>query len=440
MSYSPLVTYFNQSPNYDSRNGNKIQGFAIHCFVGQVGMPRGVDVFKPSSKDASANYVIACDGEIGAALQDEQRSWCTSSRGIDEKVLSIEVASDSFHPYKISEAAYNALIDLLVDRCRAYGIKRLAFANDKNYALQYKFSEDYQNIAVHRWTAQKACPGDYIMGLLTSGKICNDVNARLGQPEPKAPASFEAHGGKVWDALKAMFGGNEYAAAGFYGNLEAESGLVAGNLQNSFEKTLGMSDKQYTAAVDNGTYKNFENDSAGYGLAQWTFHTRKAALKAYCDAKNASIGNENAQLGFLKEELQKNYAKLFEDLKYVRSVDDASDMVLLQFEKPADQSDWNKERRRAKCRAAFEYYTEYTPSGGYVEVKARILGIDDEGNDVKTLQGALMAQGYDLEYCGGADGIFGSGTEQAVRMYQQRNGLAVDGEVGSETWGALLKE
>lgn len=437
MSYSPLTSYYVKSPNYDSRNGNKVQGFAIHCFVGQITVERGVNAFS-YPRNASCNYVVGYDGKIGCALDDELRSWCTSNRYIDEKVLTIEMACDSYHPYKITDAAYDGLIKLLVDRCRAHGIKKLAWAADKAYANQYKLSEDYQNLVVHRWFDNKACPGDYIYNL--HPQIVKDVNALLGQPEPKASPDFEAHGGKVWDALKAMVNGNEYAAAGLYGNLKAESGLIAGNLQNTFEKSLGMTDREYVAAVDAGTYKNFVTDKAGFGLAQWTYSTRKEKLKEYCDEHNASIGNETAQLGYLKEELTNDFSKLLEDLKYVRSVDDASDMVLLQFEKPADQSEANKERRRALCREAFDYYTEYTPAGGYCEVKARILGIDDEGYDVKTLQGALMAHGYDLEYCGGADGIFGEGTEEAVENYQRDHGLTVDGEVGSETWGSLLDE
>ena len=186
MSYSPLVSYYNLSPNHESRNGKAIKGFAIHCFVGQVGLPRGVDVFKPAGKDASANYVIAYDGEIGCAVDDELRSWCTSSR-IDEQVITIECASDSYHPYDITEECYNSLIDLLVDRCLAYGIKRLSFANDAEYAQALKLDENYQNIVCHRWFSNKACPGQAIMTMLVSGKITGDVNARLGSPQPVPP-------------------------------------------------------------------------------------------------------------------------------------------------------------------------------------------------------------------------------------------------------------
>ena len=71
-------------------------------------------------------------------------------------------------------------------------------------------------------------------------------------------------------------------------------------------------------------------------------------------------------------------------------------------------------------------------------ITIRNLGIEDEGNDVVALQGILMANGYDLEYCGGADGIFGEGTEAAVQEYQLEHGLEDDGVVGPKTWDAML--
>ena len=275
MSYSPLVSYFNQSPNYESRNGEKIRGFAIHCFVGQVGLPRGVDVFKPLSKDASANYVIAYDGAIGAPLHDEQRSYCTSSR-IDAKVLSIECASDAVSPYSINKKVYDALICLLVDRCKAYGIKKLSWANDAEYGRQLKLDENYQNVVCHRWYANKACPGEDILSKLPA--ICKEVSRILAgeepAPDPPTPEPPTPEPPEPYD---------------------------------------------------------------------------------YCD---------------------------IEDI--------------------------------------------------------RILGIDDEGNDVAMLQAMLQEKGYDLEYCGGCDGIFGDGTEETVMKYQRNNGLDVDGVVGAKTWKSLL--
>ena len=90
---------------------------------------------------------------------------------------------------------------------------------------------------------------------------------------------------------------------GLFGNLYAESGMKPGNLQNSSEKKLGLTDEAYTAAVDSGNYKNFVHDSAGYGLAQWTYWSRKEAMLAFHQAKGASIGDALTQAEFLYKEL-----------------------------------------------------------------------------------------------------------------------------------------
>ena len=95
---------------------------------------------------------------------------------------------------------------------------------------------------------------------------------------------------RIWQFLKS-YGLNDYGAAGLMGNLYAESGLNPQNLQNTYEKKLGYSDASYTAAVDNGFYSDFVHDSAGYGLAQWTFWSRKQALLNHCKAAGASIAD-----------------------------------------------------------------------------------------------------------------------------------------------------
>lgn len=103
---------------------------------------------------------------------------------------------------------------------------------------------------------------------------------------------------KIWSFLMDKIG-NAYGVAGLMGNLYAESALRPNNLQNTYEKKLGYTDESYTAAVDSGEYTNFAKDSAGYGLAQWTYHTRKAALLAYVQSCGASVGDLEAQLNFL---------------------------------------------------------------------------------------------------------------------------------------------
>lgn len=272
MSYSPLVSYYVKSPNYDPRGKHTVKGFAIHCFPGQITVKRGVDAFS-YPRDASANYVVGYDGSIGCAVDDENRSWCTST-DLDYDLITIEMATDSTHPYAVNDDAYEGLIQLLVDCCQRHGIKRLAWAADKNYALQKELSEDYQNMVAHRWFSAKACPGDWIYS--REGQIAEEVNRRLGsEPAPQ----------------------------------------------------------------------------------------------------------------------------------------------------PTPQPTPEPEPE-----------PEYTTT-----ITIRNLGIEDEGNDVRALQGILEANGHNLAWCGGCDGIFGEGTEEAVIDYQKDHGLDPDGVVGPATWAKLLK-
>jgi hypothetical protein len=140
---------------------------------------------------------------------------------------------------------------------------------------------------------------------------------------------------KIWNYLSAKLS-NEYGAAGLMGNLYAESGLLPNNLQNSYNSSLGMSDEKYTASVDDGSYTNFVYDQAGYGLAQWTYHTRKQNLLNYANTKNKSIADLEMQLDFLWKELAESYSSIVTSLKKATSVQDASTLVLKKFEAPAD--------------------------------------------------------------------------------------------------------
>ncbi len=159
----------------------------------------------------------------------------------------------------------------------------------------------------------------------------------------------------IWDKLLAA-GLTPAGAAGLLGNLQAESGLNPRNLQNSYEGRLGMADAEYTAAVDRGAYTNFAADGAGYGLAQWTYPSRKAALLAYAGARGRSVGDLDTQVGYLLQELQTLFKPLWDKLRTTDSVREASDCVLLQFERPANQSAENCARRAALGERFFELY------------------------------------------------------------------------------------
>lgn len=150
---------------------------------------------------------------------------------------------------------------------------------------------------------------------------------------------------------------NPYGVAGLMGNLYAESALKPTNLQSTYEKSLGINDQDYTIAVDNGIYNNFVKDKAGYGLAQWTYWTRKQALLAHAKSKGASIGDLTMQLSFLMKELRESYkSTVLDKLEKATSIQEASDIVLTKFERPADQSD-----RVKKLRASYgkKYYDKF---------------------------------------------------------------------------------
>ena len=171
---------------------------------------------------------------------------------------------------------------------------------------------------------------------------------------------------KAWNFLKSKIP-NDFGVAGLMGNLYAESGISPQNLQNSYEKKLGFTDATYTAAVDSGSYANFVHDSAGYGVAQWTFWSRKEALLNYVKALGASIGDLEAQLGFLYKELSESYPSVLAALKTATSVRAASDKVLTDFERPADQSETVKIKRASYGQTYYDKYAKAvasTPSEG----------------------------------------------------------------------------
>lgn len=174
-------------------------------------------------------------------------------------------------------------------------------------------------------------------------------------PVESAIDTSAANPAKMWDFFKSK-GLNDYGIAGLMGNLYAESGLRSCNLQNSFENSLGMNDVEYTKAVDNGSYTNFVKDGAGYGLAQWTYWSLKQGLLNFCKQKNKSIGDLDTQMEFLAYQLEKSYKSVWIILKRAKSVREASDAVLLQFERPADQSTAVQEKRAAYGQTYFDNY------------------------------------------------------------------------------------
>lgn len=168
---------------------------------------------------------------------------------------------------------------------------------------------------------------------------------------------------KIWNYLIGK-GLSTHGAAGLMGNLYAESVLKPKNLQNSYETKLGYTDDSYTAAVDDGTYSNFAKDSAGYGLAQWTYWSRKQNMLEFAQAASKSIGDLEMQLDFLYKELSESYKSVLTVLKAAGTVKAASDNVLVNFERPADQSDTVKTKRAGYGQTYYDKYAGTTNTSG----------------------------------------------------------------------------
>ena len=131
---------------------------------------------------------------------------------------------------------------------------------------------------------------------------------------PSAGMKSESYSEKQIFSFFKSVGMTDAGASGMMGNMYAESGLKSHNLQNSYEISLGMTDMEYTKKVDAGVYKKFKKDAAGYGLCQWTYHTRKAKLLKYAKSKRKSISDTKMQLQFLIKELKRDYSEVWKTL------------------------------------------------------------------------------------------------------------------------------
>lgn len=196
MSNSPLVDYTRISPNKNSPRNHKIDTITIHCVVGQCTAETLGNIFAPTSRQASSNYGVGTDGKIGMYVEEKDRSRCSSNAANDNRAVTIEVASDTKHPYAVNDRAFAALLDLVTDICKRNGIKKLVWSTKKADRVNHK---NGCNMTVHRDYANKSCPGDYLYN--RHGEIAAEVNRRLGVADT-APDAGAAQGVTVYTVKK----------------------------------------------------------------------------------------------------------------------------------------------------------------------------------------------------------------------------------------------
>lgn len=204
MSNSSLVTYTKLSPNCTSPRNHAIDTVSIHCMAGRLTAKQCLNLSSFSTysttKGCSCNYAIGYDGEIALCVNEADRSWCTSSRSNDNRAITIEVSnsSNTDSDWPVSDAAYESLINLLVDICQRNGIKQLLWQGDKDLIGQVS----KQNMTVHRWFAAKACPGNYLYN--RHAAIAAEVNNRLNTAANAAEEEDDDMEGKeIYEKLNA---------------------------------------------------------------------------------------------------------------------------------------------------------------------------------------------------------------------------------------------
>ena len=309
------------------------------------------NTYHPGGREVCVHGFIGklADGTIATyqTLPWDHRGWHAGGSA-NNTHIGFEICEDGLTDASYFGKVYQEAVELCAYLCKEYGL------TEKDIICH---SEGYRKgIASNH--------GDVMHWFPKHGKSMDTFRAAVKEllntapeKEPATPTitPLADREKTIWDYLFSKLG-NAYGAAGVMGNLNAESSLSPINLQNSYEKKLGYTDESYTAAVDNGTYGNFVKDSAGYGLAQWTYWSRKQALLDFAKAMDKSIGDLYLQLDFIWKELSEGYGKLLKILQTATSVAEASTAVLTHYERPADQGEAVQAKRASYGQTYFDKY------------------------------------------------------------------------------------
>lgn len=431
--------------NHNAGSASRIRYIVIH-YVGALGGAKAnCQYYAGGDRSASAHYFVGFDGEIWQSVEDADIAWhCGASSYKHGECRNANSIGIEMCVRKQNTASLGA-----TDKDWYFENETVEAAVELTRCLMEKYGVPASNVIRHYDVTGKVCPNPYVYntmghtweefkrkissGSTASGgtdakqlfhvrKSWKDVKSQLGAYSSLDNAKAACKDGytvydqngkavygavaaerrtekTIWDFLKSK-GLNDYAAAGIMGNLFSESGLNSNNLQNSCSTKLGMTDAEYTAAVDNGSYTNFVHDSAGYGLAQWTYYSRKQQLLDYAKALRASIGNLPMQLSFLWQEMQ-GYKSVLTELKAAASVMAASNAILLGYEKPADQSAEVQKKRAGYGMTYYNKYAGSADSGNNEQPAAAVpYKVQIEADDLNIRTGAGTGYAKAGEYTG----------------------------------------
>lgn len=270
---SKMVSYTKLSPNHSGQRTHSINRITPHCAVGQCSVETLGSIFAPSSRQASCNYGIGADGRVGMYVEEKNRSWCSSSNVNDQRAVTIECASDTKEPYWMNDKVYQALIKLCVDICKRNGKKKLIWFGNKEKTLNYSPKSDEMILTVHRWFANKSCPGDWLYSRL--GDLASKVTAQLGGSNFSVGSVTSTSGfyrvRKSWNdaksqkgAFKSLDNAKRCAKAnpGYF--IFAENGKIVGSDTSSTKTVDELAREVIRGNWGNGTERKNRLTAAGY--------------------------------------------------------------------------------------------------------------------------------------------------------------------------------
>ena len=213
MSNSQLVSYEKLSPNHSGERTSKICRITPHCVVGQFSVENIGKMFSFPEFKASSNYGIGSDGRIGMFVPENMRSWCSASRANDQLAVTIECASDASTPYAMNDKVYNSLIKLCTDICKRNEKTVLLWMGDKEKTLSYSPKSNEMVLTVHRWFANKSCPGDWLYSRL--GELAEAVTKELSMNSEHEDIIYRVQVGAFRDKQNAKKYLSKIKKAGF---------------------------------------------------------------------------------------------------------------------------------------------------------------------------------------------------------------------------------